>query len=265
MVALTPTLEAPVARRSAMLMPEVHAWAMERPALVAAGLTRGMTVVDLGCGAGGMTRFLSGEVGPEGRLIGIDVDERVLQTAASTTSARVRVPVTWEAASAYETGLPDASVDFVVARQLFQHLTDPARALGEIARILKPGGRVCILDTHDALLWLQPEPQGHTEFVARAAAQQRMRGGDREIGRKLAALMTEADLDDVRADVHVFDTSRIPMDLFIELALVPMIDAFPGDDAETARAHVDRVRAQLAEQPVHGSCGFYAVSARRSA
>lgn len=259
---LTPS--APLRRASSLLMPEVHAWAMERPSLIAAGLSRGMTVVDLGCGRGTMTRFVSGEVGPEGKLIAVDVDEAALSEARAATAGRVRVPVSWESASAYDTGLDDASVDMVIARQLFQHLTDPARALAEISRILKPGGRVCVLDAHDGLLWLQPQPAGHAEFMSRAAAQQRMRGGDREIGRKLAALLSTHGFADVRADVHVFDTGRMPVDLFVELALVPLLDAFPGDDADAGRKHVEACRAALSGEAAHGSAGFYATFARKA-
>lgn len=255
---------APLRHATSLLMPEVHAWAMERPSLIAAGLSRGMTVVDLGCGRGTMTRFVSGEVGPEGKLIGVDVDVAALEEARAATAGRVRVPVSWESASAYDTGLDDASVDMVIARHLFQNLTDPARALAEISRILKPGGRVCLLDAHDGLLWLQPQPAGHAEFMARAQAQQRMRGGDREIGRKLAALLYDASFSDVRADVHVFDTSRMPVDLFVELALVPVLNAFPGDDSDEAHKHLEACRTALSGPRAHGSAGFYATFARKA-
>lgn len=255
---------APSLPTSSTLLPEVHAWAMERPALIAAGLTRGMTVVDLGCGRGTMTRFVSGEVGSEGKIIGVDVDEDALAQAKTATAGRVRVPIAWESASAYDTGLADASVDMVIARNLFQQLTDPARALAEIARILKPGGRVCMIDAQDSLLWIQPEPAGHADFMARAAAQQRMRGGDRDLPRKLAALLFAAHFQDVRTDVHVFDTQRMATDLFVELAISPVLAAFPGDDAATVQGHVDACRQTLQTPHAHGSAGFYATFAQRA-
>lgn len=246
-----------------LFMPEVHGWAMERPFVVAAGLTEGMTVLDLGCGDGTRTRLLAAEVGPEGKVIGVDVDEAAIERAKAADADNEGVALEWTSASAYDTGLDDASVDFVIARHIFQHLTDPERALDEISRVLKPGGRICVLDTHDALLWLQPEPDGHAAFMARAAEQQRLRGGDREIGRKLAGLLAGAGFDDVRTDVHVFDTGSLPAELFTALALDPMKAIFPGKDGQMAAAHIGRCADALSDEAAHGSAGFYATVAAK--
>lgn len=238
--------------------PEVHAWAMERPFVTAAGLSAGMTVVDLGCGDGSRTLFFRAQVGPTGAVIGIDVDADLIDTARARELDSGADPVRYEVASAYDTGLDDASVDVVVARHLFQHLTDPARALAEVARILKPGGRVVLLDTHDGLLCLHPEPAGHADFMRRAAEHQRLRGGDREAGRKLAGRLAEAGFHDVCTDVHVFDTGRLPTDLFVGLALTPLLAVFEGDASSDAEAHLEACRDALASGDAHGSAGFYA-------
>ena len=69
---------------------------------------------------------------------------------------------------------------------------------------------------------------------------------------------------DVRADVQVFDTGRMPVDLFVELALVPLLNAFPGDDGQDAQKHVEACRAALSGERAHGSAGFYATFARKA-
>lgn len=248
----------------ALLRPEVHAWAMERPLVVGSGLKAGMTVVDLGCGDGTFTRFLAGEVGMSGAVIAVDADADTVQATADADAAREGVTIDWRTASAYDTGLEDRSVDFVFARHLFQHLTDPARALAEVHRILKPGGTVCLLDTHDALLWLQPAPEGHDEFMVRAAEQQRLRGGDREIGRKLSGLLADASFAEIFSDVHVYDTGRLPVGLFVDIALEPLRAVFPGDDAASAERHLAACRDALVDGKAHGSAGFYATYATRA-
>lgn len=247
-----------------LLRPEVHAWAMERPNLVAAGLRAGQVVVDLGCGDGTFARFLAAEVGSAGKVVAVDADEDMVDAAREADVGRGGVAIDWMAASAYETGLDDASVDLVFARHLFQHLTDPARALAEIDRILKPGGRVVLLDAHDGLLWLEPCPEGFQAFVDRAEAQQKMRGGDRTIGRRLGGMLAAAGFVDVRADVHVFDSTRLPLDLFLSLALGPVTDAFVGDDAAEADRMVDAARDRLAGDHAHGSAGFYVTWATKA-
>lgn len=61
------------------------------------------------------------------------------------------------------TGLPDGAYDAVFCTQVLQHLPEPGLALGEIARILKPGGRVVISAPH--LVWLHNEPHDYLRFT----------------------------------------------------------------------------------------------------
>ena len=61
------------------------------------------------------------------------------------------------------TGLADASYDTVVCTQVLQHLPEPGDALREIARLLKPGGRVVVSVPH--LVWLHNEPHDYLRFT----------------------------------------------------------------------------------------------------
>jgi len=63
-----------------------------------------------------------------------------------------------------DTGLPDATYDTVFCTQVLQHLPDPQRALNEISRILKPGGRALISVPH--LVWLHNEPRDYLRFTS---------------------------------------------------------------------------------------------------
>lgn len=237
----------------------VHAWAMERPSLIAAGLRPGATVVELGCGDGTWTRKLAEEVGPDGAVFAFDADEALVDAAR-----RAGGPALYETGSAYDTGLPDASVDLVVARHLFAHLGDPGRALAEIARILKPGGAVCLLEAHDTMLWLHPEPPGHADFVSRARALQALRGGDRDAALRLPGLLQAAGYADVRSEVQLLDTALLAVDAFVDLALAPLADLFVGDDEAFAADHVATCAARLDAGDAHGTAGFVATWALRA-
>ena len=247
----------------ALLMPEVHAWAMERPTLVAAGLARGMTAVDLGCGDGSTTRFLAGEVGREGRVIGLDADSEAI-ARASERSGRSAVPVQFHTASAYVTELEDSSVDFVLARHVFSALGRPEDALAEIHRILKPGGTFCALDPHDGLLWIEPTPAGHTEFMERAAEEQALVGGDRAVGQRLPTLAETTGFEAVHHDVMVFDSGALGAPLFTALALKPVADSLGQSHAAAAEQHVHACLAALEWPQGHGSAGFYVTTGRKA-
>lgn len=62
-----------------------------------------------------------------------------------------------------QTGLPDAQYDAIFCTQVLQHLPEPARAIREMARLLKPGGRLVISVPH--LVWLHNEPHDYWRFT----------------------------------------------------------------------------------------------------
>ena len=62
-----------------------------------------------------------------------------------------------------ETGLPDAGYDAIFCAQVLQHLPEPHRAVAEIARLLKPGGRAVLSVPH--LVWLHNEPHDYLRFT----------------------------------------------------------------------------------------------------
>lgn len=106
----------------------------------------GATVVDIGCGAG-MDLLLAGRrTGPRGRAIGIDMTDgmrrRAAQGAMMTGLAHVDV-VNGDA-----THLPveDRSVDVIISNGVLNLVPEKERAVAEIARVLRPGGRVQIAD-----------------------------------------------------------------------------------------------------------------------
>ena len=102
-------------------------------------LRSGMTVLELGCGAGYFTRELA-RSGAD--IVAIDVSPELLEIARSNCSAP---NVRYEIQNAYELSYPDAGFDSVVGSSVLHHL-ETEEALREIYRVLKPSGTICFTE-----------------------------------------------------------------------------------------------------------------------
>lgn len=99
---------------------------------------RGDVVVDIGCGAGQTLLQLAEWVGPEGRVIGVDVAPRLLEVAARRTAGLAQVDLI--EADAQSLDLATASADAVYSRFGVMAFADPAAAFANFHRLLKPSG-----------------------------------------------------------------------------------------------------------------------------
>jgi ubiquinone/menaquinone biosynthesis C-methylase UbiE len=110
------------------------------------GPATGETVADLGAGAGYFLEELRRRVGPSGRVYQVDIDPRALAAAQRLAeSPEVAAPVEFVHASAASVpAIASSSVDYVLANGLLCCLVDKEGAVGEIWRILRPGGRALV-------------------------------------------------------------------------------------------------------------------------
>jgi arsenite methyltransferase len=105
----------------------------------------GERVLDLGCGSGGATRAAARVVGPEGMVVGVDSSPECIAEAQARTPADL--PVLYRRGDAQHiANVPDRAFDCVVASLVLEQVADLARTAGEIFRVLRPGGRVCVAD-----------------------------------------------------------------------------------------------------------------------
>jgi tocopherol O-methyltransferase len=115
-----------------------------------AALEPGARVIDAGCGYGGTARILA-------RELGADVTGFTLSEQQAAQARALGGGPRYEVRSWLENGLPDASADAVLAVESLSHMADKPRAFGEAARVLRPGGRLVLVD------WLTRDAPGPRE------------------------------------------------------------------------------------------------------
>jgi len=106
----------------------------------------GAVVVDIGCGAGTDLLVAAMRTGPTGRAIGVDMTEAMRRRATEGAAACGLTNVDVRPGDATRLPLDDASVDVVISNGVLNLVPEKERAVAEIARVLKPGGRVQIAD-----------------------------------------------------------------------------------------------------------------------
>lgn len=99
----------------------------------------GGIALDVGCGPGSVTASLARAVGPDGLTLGVDISAPMLARAVRAESGP---QIAFLRADAQRLPLRDATVDAVVCIAVLQLVPDPVAALAEMARVLKPGGRL---------------------------------------------------------------------------------------------------------------------------
>lgn len=109
---------------------------------IVSGLSKTDTVAELGCGSGN----LLGELAPHCKeLIGVDYSPAMLEQARKKLSTR-STEVELRLGSLEHLPLGDSSIDCAVACMVFHHLSHPPQALADTFRILRPGGRLVVVD-----------------------------------------------------------------------------------------------------------------------
>jgi len=170
----------------------------------------GMRVLDLACGDGFYTRRIAGRLGSEGSITGVDINLAYLAEARAGAPCRAGCAAIDFVASAFDR-LPfqDRTFDLVWCAQSLYSLPDPVVAIGHMARVLRPGGIVAVLENDTLHQVFLPWPVA-LELPLRAAElrffQERSRNSTKYyVGRRLPAILAAAGLEPLSMTSHAFD------------------------------------------------------------
>lgn len=144
-------------------------------------------ILDIGCGTGLLTLELARAVGDFGLVTGVDPSQEMLDAARERCAEKQYVKLVEGTAESLP--IENASIDRAVSLQVFEYLADIPAALCEVARVLRPGGRLVVGDFHwDSWIWLSDNP----ERMARVMAAWDQHLSERCVPALLPAMLKEA-------------------------------------------------------------------------
>ncbi|MEU7151717.1 methyltransferase domain-containing protein [Streptomyces sp. NPDC045470] len=187
-------------------------WPKELRHLQQLGLRPDMDVLDAGCGPGFITEALLESL-PQGTVTGLELDAGLLAQARGRLAPEEGGRLNLLQGSITEAPLPDAGFDLALARLVLQHIAEPARALTELGRLLRPGGRLVVADADDAL-WgsIHPGIPGLADVMELRRRHQAQRGGNRYVGRAVPAMMRAAGFTDITVEAVAVTSDELGMD-----------------------------------------------------
>lgn len=213
----------------------------------------GQTILELAAGPGETGFLVADRLGPEGKLISTDLGSGMVDAARRGAEARRLTNVEFRVMDAQQIDLPDASVDGVICRFGLMLIPEPDRAIVEVRRVLRPGGRLAYG------VWGPPDRNPWMTLLAMAVMQHGHEppgdpfgpGGpfslaDQDRNR---ALLAGAGFTDVRAEeipaTFVFDSFDHYWTVQSEAAgpLALLISSLPADSAHAIRETVEPMLA----------------------
>lgn len=180
----------------------------------------GARAVDVGCGPLGILDLLSERVGPDGEVVGLDVQGEMLALArrvlADRNARNVRLVESDAAATTEEKG----SFDFVHTRLVLMNVPHSADVLAAMVALGRPGATIAVQDVDWVSRVCDPPHPAWTELVDLIAELWRLNGMDVHLGRRLPRLLHEAGLTDVGVDagIRVFQNDHPYQTLVVDRA-----------------------------------------------
>lgn len=193
-------------------------------------LAPGESVLDLGCGRGDDVRALAARVAPGGKVTGVDVSAEMIAAARQLTDngnpqdvQDARVEIAFAAADGARLPFADQTFDAVRLDRVLQHVDAPDVVLREVNRVLRPGGRVVLIEPDWKMMAVYPGSAagGDDDAIIDAILGWQVAHTRHPlIGRQLGALLVDARFEQVRVrPVAYSSTSFVLADLVLELSV----------------------------------------------
>lgn len=223
----------------------------------------GEQLLEVGCGSGVLCRQIAPSVVPGGKITGMDISPEFLKLAQGyAVNAGLSGSIQWGAGQADVLPFQDASFDAVFAARLFLHVSDPQAVLHELVRVVRPGGRVVVMDWDFDTVALDHSDRELTRRLLHWRCDHH--GGNNWSGRQLWGQMAATELVNVKAvpmvSVARHENDSLTLSLFKAAQVARDGGAISSDEYDT---WVDELRSSLAAGIFFASIVYFIVIGER--
>jgi demethylmenaquinone methyltransferase / 2-methoxy-6-polyprenyl-1,4-benzoquinol methylase len=179
------------------------------------GLAPGSRGIDVGCGVGLYTLWLAEAVGPDGQVLGIEPSAERVEAARALVGDRLPPPrLEFQVGDGVEMDAPGGRFDWLWCGNVLHHIPDTQAALKEFARVVKPGGRIVIMESQTLpAMFLPGHPSLERRIQEAESERSREEAGARtfqERRQRTLEALREANLADVAQETHLLQC-RAPL------------------------------------------------------
>jgi ubiquinone/menaquinone biosynthesis C-methylase UbiE len=226
---------------------QMFRWRPEMDALIApAEIAPGQSVLDFGCGPGWLALELARRVGPSGHVHALDVNQAFLERAAAHVAAEdLQGRVSFHHVAGERIPLDDRTLDRVVTKNVLEYVSDLEATLVEMRRVLKPGGRLHVVDSDWGMLAVEPlgaEAIGELFAAASVAYRTPL------IGRMLYGAMRASGYADVKVQILASADTRGHFS-----PIVFNMASYARASGRMPEAKIDRILEALKRSLEHGT------------
>ena len=166
-------------------------------------IKEGMSVLDVGCGTGAISKDIAQLVGEKGRVTGIDNTSKFIESGKLTYQNVTNLELTHVDLFDFH---PNEKFDLIVSARVLQWLSNPKEALLKMKSLLKPGGQISILDyNHNNLKWVPEPPESMRVFYNAFLKWRSDAGMNNGIADVLTTLLNEiglSSIEKINSDEH---------------------------------------------------------------
>ena len=185
------------------LQVQAHVWEPDAEIMLdRIGVGPGWNGIDMGCGGMGILGPMSRRVGMSGRVVGLDADQGLLESAAAYSEAEGLNNVQLQKDDVTDPDLPEETFDLVHSRFLLPHVERPSAALRTMVNLARPGGVIASQENDHSSWDFYPHCPEWAELLELLEKTFALRG-DISIGRRTFHMLKECGLEDVRIRTSV--------------------------------------------------------------